>query len=299
MEEDRKPTGKRYRTMDTISHVFTESEVNHRLFGNEGFQFFLLQKKWETIVGQVMAHESYISSYKGDTLFVTVTNSVFMQQLYMMQGEIMKQLAEDDFGKRFQQIRFITGPRKKRYKTQTSLDVVNQQRAKEQVMYSQPLSEAEREWISQWVEQHVPKENLRDAFSHMMQEVLKIRKGELAHGFHPCPVCGSLCEADRKICRPCERKMERSRQNQVTLLLKEHPHWTYQEIRTLYPCDYSLYQKAREILIHRYKENIFHQYGVDEEKRKLLALLLHKPVETITKEEANEMLKKMPQKWWK
>lgn len=299
MEEDRKPVGKRYRKMDTISHVFTESEVNQRLFGNEGFQFFLLQKKWDTIVGQVMAHESYISSYKDDTLFVTVTNSVFMQQLYMMQEDILHQLSEDAFGKRFQHIKFIAGPRKKRYRTPTSLDPVNRQMAQEQVMYDQALSDKETAWIAQWVEQHVPKENLRDAFAHMMQEVLKIRKGELAHGFHPCPVCGSLCEADRTICRPCERKMERSRQNQVILLLKERPHLTYQEIRAIYPCDYGVYQKAREILIHRYKENIFHQYGVDEKKRKLLALLLHKPVEEITKEEANQVLRKMPQKWWK
>lgn len=299
MEEDRKPTGKRYRKMDTISHVFSESELNHRLFGNEGFQFFLLQKAWEKIVGHIMAKESYISSYKGNTLYVTVTNSVFMQQLYMMQADILAQLAENEFGKRFQQIRFVAGPRKKHYQTRTSLDPVNRQIEKEQVMYSQPLSEQETQWITGWVGSHVPKESLREPFAQMMREVLKIRKGELAHGFHPCPMCGSLCPAEQKLCPACERKLARTKQNRITLLLKEQPHLSYQEVRQLYPCDYSQYQKARDILIHRYKENIYHKWGAEEEKRKLLSLLLHKPIESITKEEAAMVLKKMPQKWWK
>ncbi len=77
MDEDKKPTGKRFRRMENISSVFSSSDLNHRLFGHEGFQFFLFQKRWK-LVGQVMAKESYVSSYKNDMLFVTVTNSVFL-----------------------------------------------------------------------------------------------------------------------------------------------------------------------------------------------------------------------------
>ena len=64
MDEDKKPTGKRFRRMENISSVFSSSDLNHRLFGHEGFQFFLFQKRWEKLVGQVMAKESYVSSYK-------------------------------------------------------------------------------------------------------------------------------------------------------------------------------------------------------------------------------------------
>ena len=121
MDEDKKPTGKRFRRMENISSVFSSSDLNHRLFGHEGFQFFLFQKRWEKLVGQVMAKESYVSSYKNDVLFVTVTNSVFLQQLYVIKNDILSRLSEDEFGKRFTDIRFIAGPRKKKYQTFTTL----------------------------------------------------------------------------------------------------------------------------------------------------------------------------------
>lgn len=125
MDEDKKPTGKRFRRMENISSVFSSSDLNHRLFGHEGFQFFLFQKRWEKLVGQVMAKESYVSSYKKDVLFVTVTNSVFLQQLYVIKNDILSRLFEDEFGKRFTDIRFIAGPRKKKYQTFTTLDPIN------------------------------------------------------------------------------------------------------------------------------------------------------------------------------
>ena len=180
MDEDKKPTGKRFRRMENISSVFSSSDLNHRLFGHEGFQFFLFQKRWEKLVGQVMAKESYVSSYKNDVLFVTVTNSVFLQQLYVIKNDILSRLSEDEFGKRFTDIRFISGPRKKKYQTFTTLDPINRAIEKEQRMYDQPLTDKETDWIRHWVDTHVEKEALQAPFSDMMKAVLQIRKGELA-----------------------------------------------------------------------------------------------------------------------
>lgn len=87
-----------------------------KIFGNDGFQFFLFQKRWKNIVGDMLAKESYIKSWKDDTLVIAVTNSVFLQHLFMMKGDLLKRLFEDKFGKRFKDIRFIAGPRQKRKK---------------------------------------------------------------------------------------------------------------------------------------------------------------------------------------
>ena len=65
MEEDKKPEGKRYRTMESIAGVFAGSDVRQKLFGNKGFQFYLFQKRWPKIVGDLMAEESYITGCKG------------------------------------------------------------------------------------------------------------------------------------------------------------------------------------------------------------------------------------------
>lgn len=102
--------------MAGIDQVFSDSFTSKKIFGNDGFQFFLFQKRWKNIVGDMLAKESYIKSWKDDTLVIAVTNSVFLQHLFMMKGDLLKRLSEDEFGKRFKDIRFIAGPRQKRKK---------------------------------------------------------------------------------------------------------------------------------------------------------------------------------------
>lgn len=298
MEEDKKPEGKRYRTMESIAGVFTESDVRQKLFGNKGFQFYLFQKRWKKIVGSLMAEESYISGCKGPLLFVRVTNSAFLQQLFMMKADILKELSKDEIGRYFTDIKFLAGSPQKPYKPFTTLDSVNSAIEKEQKRYSQSLTEGEEAWIQNWVKGHVKKEAVRAPFAEMMEEVLKIRKGELADGYHPCSICGILCPPDAPICPACQRKLAKTKKNKVILILKENPHYTYQEVRAILPCEYSLYEEARDILIHRAKEKIFRKEAADEEKRKLLSLLLHRPLSDITVKEAEDMLKHMPQKKW-
>ena len=298
MEEDKKPEGKRYRTMESIAGVFTESDVRQKLFGKKGFQFYLFQKRWKKIVGSLMAEESYITGCKGPLLFVRVTNSAFLQQLFMMKADILKELSKDEIGRYFTDIKFLAGSPQKPYKPFTTLDPVNSAIEKEQTRYSQSLSEGEEAWIQNWVRSHVKKEAVRAPFAEMMEEVLKIRKGELADGYHPCSICGSLCPPASPICPACRRKLARTKKNKVILILKENPHYTYQQVRAILPCEYSLYEEARDILIHRAKEKIFRKEAADEEKRKLLSLLLHRPLSDITAKEAEDMLKHMPQKKW-
>ena len=191
MEEDKKPEGKRYRTMESIAGVFTESDVRQKLFGNKGFQFYLFKKRWKKIVGAVMAEESYITGCKGPLLFVRVTNSTFLQQLFMMKADILKELQKDEIGRYFTDIKFLAGSPQKPYKPFTTLDPVNQTIEKEHKRYSQSLTEEEETWIRSWVDGHVKKEALRPQFAEMMEEVLKIRKGErlppLLHLRQPLP----------------------------------------------------------------------------------------------------------------
>lgn len=298
MDEDKKPTGKRFRRMENISSVFSSSDLNHRLFGHEGFQFFLFQKRWEKLVGQVMAKESYVSSYKNDMLFVTVTNSVFLQQLYVIKNDILSRLSEDEFGKQFTDIRFIAGPRKKKYQTFTTLDPINRAIEKEQRMYDQPLTDKETDWIRHWVSAHIEKEALQAPFSDMMKAVLQIRKGELAAGYHPCQRCGALTPPDTSLCSSCERKNRQEKRALVIELLRKNPHFTFQEVTSRFPCTYPLYESCVNQLIHRYKERIFHQFARPDEKRRLLALLTHRPIESMTDQEAEEALKKLPKKSW-
>lgn len=245
-----------------------------------------------------MAKESYVSSYKNDVLFVTVTNSVFLQQLYVIKNDILSRLSEDEFGKRFTDIRFIAGPRKKKYQTFTTLDPINRAIEKEQRMYDQPLTDKETDWIRHWVGTHIEKEALQAPFTDMMKAVLQIRKGELAAGYHPCQRCGALTPPDTSLCSSCERKNRHEKRARIIELLRRNPHFTFQEVTGRFPCTYPLYESCVNQLIHGYKERIFHQFARPDEKRRLLALLTHRPIDSMTDQEAEEALKKLPQKSW-
>ncbi len=50
------------------------------------------------------------------------------------------------------------------------------------------------------------------------------------------------------------------------------------------------------MLIHRYRENYYNQCGTEEERRRLLSLLIHKPFEQITESEAAHILSALPVK---
>lgn len=301
MEENHKDKGKRYKVMAGIDQVFSDSFTSKKIFGNDGFQFFLFQKRWKNIVGDMLAKESYIKSWKDDTLVIAVTNSVFLQHLFMMKGDLLKRLFEDEFGKRFKDIRFIAGPRQKKEKAYSTLDPVNHKIEEEQKMYSQDLTEGEEKWIENWVEGHVGNDKLKQPFQDLMTEVLKIRKGEAAAGYKPCAWCGALFDQkdkNQKLCPNCQRIFDRNIKHRAVLLLKKYPHYTFQQVRSIIGCGYSEYEEARDILIHRYKENIFQKHSGAEEKRKLLALLIHKPINEISEQEAENILKHMPEKKW-
>ncbi len=298
MTEDKKPTGKRMRRMENISTVFSTSDLNRQLFGQEGFQFYLFQKRWEKMVGPLMAKESYVSSYKKDMLYVTVTNSVFMQHLFMIKADILKLLADDEFGNRFTDIRFIAGPYKKKYKTFTTLDPINENIKKEKALYSQPLTEKERDWVHRWAESHVRNEKIQEPFADMMKAVLQIRKGDLAKGYHPCARCGTLCEKEEPLCPACAREEKQKHRGRVIGLLKKNPHFYFKDLCQEIPCTYPLYEEVRNSLIRKLKDQIFKKFAGVEEKKMLLALLLHRPMDTITAREADEMLKRLPEKSW-
>lgn len=289
---------KRYGKMEKTKDIFSQSEVTRRLFGSEGFLFFLFKKKWADAVGPVLAEESYISGYQGETLFVTVTNSPLMNHLFMMKADLLNRLREDEFGQRFTDIRFRSGPREYKEQGFAPLDELNRIMKETTVAPSADITEKERAWILNWTEHHVPNKTLRPQFSEMMEEVLRRKKGKLAKGYHPCARCGDLCPPDRHFCADCERQMNKTRKNKAVLLLKEQPHLNFQQVRTLLSCSYEDYEEARDRLIHRLKEKIFQKYGTDAEKRMLLSLLLHKPMQEISPKEAADILSKLPEKKW-
>ena len=138
---ERKNNEKRTGRLSNLSEVFQLSKEGKTLFSNPSFRFWQLQNKWKNIAGPMIARESYISFEKKQTLYITVTNSVWMNHLYMMKADLLKRIREDDYGKKYTDIRFVAGRAKIERPPESSLAPVNNRREKEEKIYSVPLSE--------------------------------------------------------------------------------------------------------------------------------------------------------------
>ena len=68
-----------------------------------------LRKSWKDIVGSVLARESYICGLKNHILLVGVTNSSWMQEIFMMKKEILQRIRENSDFSDIEDIHFRMG----------------------------------------------------------------------------------------------------------------------------------------------------------------------------------------------
>ena len=292
---ERKNNEKRTGRLSNLSEVFQLSKEGKTLFSNPSFRFWQLQNKWKHIAGSMIARESYISFERKQTLYITVTNSVWMNHLYMMKADLLKRIREDDYGKKYTDIRFVAGQAKIEHPPESSLAPVNDQREKEEKIYSVPLSDEERNSIDKWTCVYISHNNTRSLFTKMMKAAAAKRKGEIRAGWHPCTICGDLIHPGINICTICENKKEQSQIGKIMLLLKESPHLSYNEIYKKIPCKYTAYEEARETLIQRIRENIYRKIDSPLNKRILLSMILHKPLKDISLREVETALRNIPE----
>ncbi|MFQ9401688.1 MAG: hypothetical protein ACLR1D_04955 [Dialister sp.] len=59
--------------------------------------------------------------------------------------------------------------------------------------------------------------------------VLPEDKAETAHGYHPCMTCGNLIPQSQTVCIRCENKLEKTEEGSFILILKENPHYKYED----------------------------------------------------------------------
>lgn len=271
-------------------------EIEAALSENDAFQFWLFRNRWKDFAGELLAKESSIARRDGAVLYIHVTNSVFMNELMMYKAELLSRIQKDPYGKQIRELRFAAASARPSYEGVTEAERI---RARYEAAMGRPkaeITEKEAAWLSDFVKRNVAKEELRAPIEAMMEGALRRRKAELAEGAHPCAVCGDLCAKDERLCPRCRIEEARQVKNRLILLLKERPELLYEDAARVVPAEYGAYAEARDVLIHRYRENAYRGEGTEEELRRLLSLLLHKPYEEITKEEAEKALEGLPRR---
>ena len=279
---------KRSGQMETAGDVI--SNMKEVFFGSDAYQFWLFQKKWKAFVGEVLAKESYIGRSERNVLFIYVQNSVWMQELFMRKAEILEKIRNDAFGSRFTELRFVGASEKAAAPVMTNVEKARKRYRDMAQDRKATLTDAEEAWITDFMEKRVSQKELREALTQMMEDTLRRRKAELADGYTPCQKCGRLCPAKDRLCKSCELKEREQTKNRIFLQLLQEPASYHEEINKTIPCDYLQYETAREMLIRRCKDQYFKGYDREKNQKLLLSLLIHKPPETMTKEEIESTL---------
>lgn len=286
---------RRSNLLTSLSDIFGKSDLRKNIWKQNDFYFRALKNKWQDIAGDILAKESYIAYEKKDTIFIYVTNSVWMHELFMQKSNLLQKINQDAYGKKFKNIRFLPAIEKKEILPKTSISSINNYFNNEHQRYDIHLTEKENQNINTWIHGHVKNNKIKPLLENYMKGAFTRKKGDIEAGYHPCLLCQDYIPKDQKICFPCLTKLEQSKIGKIILILKEHPDYQYQDVKDYVICHYSTYETAREQLIQRIRQKIYLKIDAPFHKRFLLSLLLHKPLKNISLREAEQALRNLPQ----
>ncbi|EGF14248.1 hypothetical protein HMPREF9083_0699 [Dialister micraerophilus DSM 19965] len=282
------------RKLVEVSKIFETSLLDSLFKNNENYKLFILQKSWENIAGSLLAKESFVLKFVNSVLFIQVTNSVWKNQLHMLKKDLLSKINALPYNFNFTDLRFVVGSNFVKRKPFLSIDKVNKNNNLLKNIHSADLDEKEKNQILRWIDSHIKNDDLKEPFKDFMLGLFKIRKGELLSSYTPCFLCSALCPPSKKICVLCENVLERKKKHAIVIILKKKPHLNYNEVNEIFPCSFESFSDARNMLISRYKDKIFKNHDTVDEKKFLLSLLIHKPLQNISDFEVNNALKYIP-----
>ena len=239
---------------------------------------------WERIVGPDIAHHIRPVRVSFQTLFLTSKNSVWANQLMLMQTEILQKInafigefcvkeirfcrddgkekleesvvPEPDFGHEFRKI-ILTPEEKKK-----AVLLCNQTRD----------------------------QGLRMSLQHLYEKQLRWEKLEKKHAWHPCKSCSVLCEPDREYCVSCERKIRKEKEKKIRSILLEIPWARYSEIHQYVDCSPDMVNVQRARLLQEMAARV--PQGDKESLRAKTLVMMYRsiPPEQLTEEKLQRSL---------
>lgn len=185
-------------------------------------RFYMAKRDWEQIVGKQVAKYSYIKEMDRHEVVIGVTNSIWMNQLFIIQQDIQDKLNAyigTDF---VHSVRFVKAGRK-------PLPPVFQEEKKENALQKN-LHTAIRnivlsdEFVASVKEQTEGiKEPLRSKIRAARYASEKNRLAHEAAGYRICPQCGRWLEEWETLCLFCRRKAWQEKIRWAYSILKEQP----------------------------------------------------------------------------
>ncbi len=225
----------------------------------EMYRLMKLYHDWESVVGPMVSGQAKLVHIKPPVIVVEIGHTVWMQEMIMRKPQLLEALREY-YGESIITDIKVQLPRRALQEQLVSGDALDMTpRYEEMIDFHKIVLSPE---VIQSIENSVSIIRNEDLRQKVLQTRIEQAKKEFVlqqEHFHQCPTCGRWqSEGSAKVCPQCEYKKYRHIIRTVKGLLKDYPHYKYDQMKAIAPwCTYEWYEVAKEESIYYYLTRLF------------------------------------------
>ena len=223
------------------------------------YRLMKLYHDWESVVGPMVSGQAKLVHIKPPVIVVEIGHTVWMQEMTMRKPQLLEALCEY-YGESIITDIKVQLPRRALQDQLVSGDALDMTPVYEEIIdFQQIVLPSE---IVQSIEDSVRVIRHEELRQKVLQTRMEQAKKEFVlqqEHFHQCPTCGRWqSEGSAKVCPQCEYKKYRHIIRTVKGLLKDYPHYKYDQMKAIAPwCTYEWYEVAKEESIYYYLTRLF------------------------------------------
>ena len=221
---------------------------------------------WKDIVGDDVARHVSCGKFSRGTLTVHTDSSVWSHQVLMIKRTLIKKINEFADDKIVKDIRIQTG-------YQAKFREINKDLPNLDYYLDKVTLEEETVKDIKTKTSSVTDDRLRYKLASILEKQKKLDKLKVAHGYHPCGICGTLCEKKEMYCTNCRRQKRQEKRSKIKMTLSDSPFLTYAKLSMIVPCTNAEYQEIKADLIDQTAKKL-REGDTSDMTRYLLAMLV-------------------------
>ena len=225
----------------------------------EMYRLMKLYHDWESVVGPMVSGQAKLVQIKPPVIVVEIGHTLWMQEMTMRKPQVLEALREY-YGESIITDIKVQLPRRSLREQLVSGDALDMTPIyEESIDFHQIVLPSETVQSIEESVRVIRHEELRQKVLQTRMEQAKKEFVLQKENFHQCPTCGRWqSEGSAKVCPQCEYKKYRHIIRTVKGLLKDYPHYKYDQMKVIAPwCTYEWYEVAKEESIYYYLTRLF------------------------------------------
>ena len=226
------------------------------------FEMYRLMKLYhdgKSVVGPMVSEQAKLVQIKPPVIVVEIGHTVWMQEMTMRKPQLLEALREY-YGESIITDIKVQLPRRALQEQLVSGDALDMTPVRDESIDFHRITLPDE--LVQSIQHSVSVIRHEELRKKVWQTRIEQAKKEFVlqqENFHQCPRCGRWQSAgSAKVCPQCEYKKYRYIIRTVKGLLKDYPHYKYDQMKAIAPwCTYEWYEVAKEESIYYYLTRLF------------------------------------------